>query len=92
MPKVHTQEQIWARDDQAMKHAVTVMRAPMPDSPHLQGLPYFTWGAGRSLKLVDNKAVILECVRTRQRLKIEDWAEPPTSATASRQSGSQQRS
>ena len=73
MPNVHTQEQIWARDDKGMKHAVTVTRAPMPGSPHLQGLPYFTWGAGRSLKLVDDKAGILECVRTRQRLKIEDW-------------------
>jgi len=25
------------------------------------------------LKLVDDKAGILECVRTGQRLKIEDW-------------------
>ena len=69
MRNVHTQEQIWARDDQGMKHAVTVTRG----SPNLQGPPYFTWGAGRSLKLVDDKAGILECVRTRQRLKIEDW-------------------
>ena len=56
-----------------MKHAVTVSRAPLPDSPHLQGPPRFTWGAGRPLNLVDAKAGILECVRTRQRLKIEDW-------------------
>jgi hypothetical protein len=73
MPSVHTREKIWARDDQGMKHAVTVTRSPLPDSPQLQGLPYFTWGAGRSLNLVDDKAGILECVRTRQRLKIEDW-------------------
>jgi hypothetical protein len=73
MPGSHTQEQIWARDDQGMKHAVTVTRARIPGSPHLQGLPRFTWGAGRSLNLVDANAGILECVRTRQRLKIEDW-------------------
>ena len=70
---VHTQEQIKTRDDQGSKHAVTVTRVPMPGSPHLQGLPYFTWGAGRYLKLVDDKAGILEYVRTGQRLKIEDW-------------------
>jgi hypothetical protein len=73
MPSLHTREQIWARDDHGMKHAVTVTRAPVPGSPHLQGLPRFTWGAGRSLNLVDGKTGILECVRTRQRLKIEDW-------------------
>ena len=73
MPNRHTQEQIWARDEQDTKHALTVTRAPVPGSPHLQGLPYFTWGAGRSLKLVDEKAGILECVRTGQRLKIEEW-------------------
>jgi hypothetical protein len=73
MPTRHTQEQVWARDEKGMKHAVTVMRAPVRGSPHLQGLAYFTWGAGRSLKLVDDKAGILECVRTRQRLKIEEW-------------------
>ena len=73
MPNLHTQEQIWARDDQGMRHAVTVTRAPIPGSPHLQGLPHFAWGAGRSLNLVDEKAGILECVRTKQRLKIEDW-------------------
>lgn len=73
MPSLHTQEQIWARDDQGMKHAVTVTRTPIPGSPHLQGLPHFSWGAGRPLDLVDDKAGILECARTRQRLKIEDW-------------------
>ena len=73
MPSLHTQEQIWARDDQGMKHAVTVTRAPIPGSPYLQGLPHFAWGAGRSLNLVDDKAGILECVRTKQRLTIEDW-------------------
>lgn len=47
MAGVHTREKIWARDDHGMKHAVTVTRSPLPGSPHLQGLPYFTWGAGR---------------------------------------------
>ena len=73
MPGLHTQEQIWARDDQGIRHAVTVTRSPIPESPHLQGLPRFSWGAGRSLNLVDDKAGILECVSTRQRLKLEDW-------------------
>jgi hypothetical protein len=58
-----------------MKHAVTVTRSPLAGSPHLLGAPYFTWGAGRPLNLVDGKAGILECVHTRQRLKIEDWGE-----------------
>lgn len=73
MPSPHTQERIWARDDQGMKHAVTVTRAPIPGSPHLQGAPRFAWGAGRPLTLVDDKAGILECTRTKQRLTIEDW-------------------
>ena len=73
MPSLHTQEQIWARDDKGMKHAITVTRAPIPGSPHLQGLPRFSWGAGRSLSLVDDKAGILECPSTMQQLKIEDW-------------------
>ena len=73
MPSLNTQEQIWARDDKGMKHAITVTRAPIPGSPHLQGLPRFSWGAGRSLSLVDDKAGILECASTMQQLKIEDW-------------------
>ena len=73
MSSLNTQEQVWARDDKAMKHAVTVTRAPIPGSPHLQGLPRFSWGAGRSLSLVDDKAGILECASTMQRLKIDDW-------------------
>jgi hypothetical protein len=55
-----------------MKHAVTVTRSPLAGSPHLLGAPYFTWGAGRPLSLVDDKAGILECGRTGQRLRIED--------------------
>lgn len=74
MPSSNTQEQIWARDDKGMKHAITVTRAPMPGLPHLQGLPRFSWGAGRPLSLIDNKAGILECASTKQRLKIEEWA------------------
>ncbi|HRH86160.1 MAG TPA: hypothetical protein PLO41_04870 [Rubrivivax sp.] len=73
MRNVHTLEQIWARDDQGMKRAVTVTRAPLPGSPHLQGPPRFSWGAGRPLQLVDDKAGVLECARTGQRLTIEDW-------------------
>jgi hypothetical protein len=73
MPGLHTQEQIWARDGQGSKHAITVVRARIPGSPHLSGPPRFTWGAGRSLNLVDDQAGILECVRTGQRLKVEDW-------------------
>jgi hypothetical protein len=74
MPSLNTQEQIWALDDNGKKHAITVTRAPIPGSPHLPGLPRFSWGAGRPLSLVDDKAGILECTSTRQRLKIEDWA------------------
>ena len=73
MPSLNTHEQIWARDDKEMKHAITVTRSPIPGAPHLQSLPHFTWGAGRSLNLVDDKAGVLECVHTKQRLKIEDW-------------------
>jgi hypothetical protein len=73
MPGQHTREQIWARDENGARHAVTVTRMPLPDAPHLQGLPYFTWGAGRSLNLVDDKTGTLECSSTRQRLTIEDW-------------------
>ena len=73
MPGLHIREQIWARDVQGLKHAITVVRAGVPGSPHLPGPPRFTWGAGRSLDLVDERAGILECRRTRKRLKIEDW-------------------
>jgi hypothetical protein len=73
MPGSHTREQIWARDVQGSKHAISVLRARIPGSPHLPGPPRFTWGAGRSLNLIDEQAGILECVLTRQRLKIEDW-------------------
>ena len=73
MPGRHTQERIWALDDDGMRHAITVTRAPLPGSPHLQGLPRFSWGAGRPLTLVDDTAGILECISTTQRLKIEDW-------------------
>jgi hypothetical protein len=38
-----------------MKHAVTVTRSPLAGSPHLQGAPYFTWGADRPLNLVDDR-------------------------------------
>jgi len=73
MPSPNTREQIWARDEHGAKHAITVTRPPLPGSPHLEGLPYFTWGAGRSFTRVDDNTGILECVSTRQRLKIEEW-------------------
>jgi len=73
MPSLQTREQIWARDDQGMRHAVTVTRAPVPGAPHLQGLPRFSWGAGRALKVIDDQAGVLECVQTGQRLTLEDW-------------------
>ena len=73
MPSPQTREQIWARDDQGQRHAITVSRLPDPDAPHLQGPPRFSWGAGRPLRLVDDQAGIVECTRTGQRLKIEDW-------------------
>ncbi len=52
---------------------MTVTRAPVPGAPHLQGLPRFSWGAGRPLTLVDDRAGVLECGRTGQRLTIDDW-------------------
>ena len=73
MPSQHTVEQIWARDDAGARHAITVTRSQLPDAPHLLGPPRFTWGAGRSLVLVDHKAGIVECVSTKQRLRLEDW-------------------
>ena len=49
--------------------------APLLGFPHSQGLRCFIshGGAGRPLKLVDDKAGLLERARTRQRLKVEDW-------------------
>jgi hypothetical protein len=73
MPSLHTLERIWARDDRGTRHAVTVTRTRPADSPHLQGPPRFSWGAGRSMALVDEQAGILECAGTGQRLKLEDW-------------------
>ena len=67
MPSLHTREQIWARDVKGSKHAITVVCARTPGSQLLLGPPRFTWGARRSLNLVDDQAGILECVRTRQR-------------------------
>ena len=73
MRNVHAVEQIWARDESGMRHAVTAARSPIPDAPHLLGLPRFTWGAGRSLTLVDANHGVLECAQTKQRLTVEDW-------------------
>jgi hypothetical protein len=73
MPHSHTVEHVWAFDDQGVRHAVTMTRAPIPGSPHLHGLPRYSWGAGRSLSLVDDKAGVLECVHTKQRLQLEGW-------------------
>ena len=73
MPNRYTHEQIAAHDDKGERHVVMVTRSPVPGSPHLQGPPHYTWHDGQTLRLIDDKAGILECVRTRQRLKIEDW-------------------
>jgi hypothetical protein len=73
MPNRYTHEQIAAHDDQGERHVVMVTRAPIPGSPHLHGPPHYTWHDGQTLHLIDDKAGVLECARTRQRLKIEDW-------------------
>ena len=79
MRRVHTRESIWALDDQGVRHAIAVTRSPVQGAPHLLGLPRFSWGAGRSLNLIDDKAGVLECVHTKQRLTIEDWGERASS-------------
>ena len=73
MPNRYTHEQIAAHDDKGERHVVMVTRSPIPGSPHVQGPPHYTWNSGQKLHLVDDKAGILECVGTKQRLKIEDW-------------------
>ncbi len=73
MPNRPTHEQIAARDDQGERHVVAVTRWPVPGSPHLKGPPHYTWHDGRTLRLVDAKAGILECALTKQRLQIESW-------------------
>jgi hypothetical protein len=73
MPIKYTHEQIAAHDDKGERHVVMVTRSPIPGSPHLPGPPHYTWNDGQTLHLIDDKAGILECVRTRQRLKIQDW-------------------
>lgn len=75
MSNTYTREQVWARDEQGVRHAVTVIRAAMPGSPHLQGMPRFSWGAGRSLTVVDDQAGVLQCDRTKQRLTVEGWGD-----------------
>ena len=74
MPNRYTHEQTAAHDDKGERHVVMVTRSPIPGSPLLQGPPHYTWNDGQTLHLIDDKAGILECVRTRQRLKIEDLA------------------
>ena len=73
MSNKYTHEQIAAHDDKGERHVVMVTRSPIPGSPHVQGPPHYTWNSGQKLHLVDDKAGILECVHTGQRLKIEDW-------------------
>ena len=74
MPNRHTHEQIAAHDDKGERHVVKVTRSPIPGSSHLHGPPHYTWLDGQTLRLIDDKAGVLECVRTRQRLRIEDWS------------------
>ena len=73
MPNKITHEQLRAHDDAGEQHVVLVTRSPIPGSPHLKGLPHYTWRDGLALHLIDPKAGILQCVVTGQRLKIEAW-------------------
>jgi hypothetical protein len=73
MSKRPTHEQLAAHDDQGELHVVKVTRSPIPGAPHLHGPPHYTWHDGQVLHLVDDKAGILECIRSKQRLKIDDW-------------------
>ena len=73
MPNRYSHEQIAAHDGQGERHVVMVTRTPIPGSPHLKGPPHYTWNEGQTLHLIDDKTGVLECVRTGQRLKIEDW-------------------
>ncbi len=66
-------DRAWAHDDKNVKRAIKVPRCSLPGAPHLQGQPRFSWGAGRALNLVDDNAGVLECVHTKQRLRLEDW-------------------
>jgi hypothetical protein len=66
-------EQIAAHDDKGERHTIKVTRTPVPGSPHLRGPPHYTWHEGQTLHLVDAQVGILECVLTRERLKIKDW-------------------
>jgi hypothetical protein len=68
-----THEQIAAHDDKGERHVVRVTRSAIPGSPRLHGPPHYTWHDGQTLHLIDAKAGILECVLTKQRLKIVDW-------------------
>lgn len=70
----HSHGQISAHDDKGEPHVIMVTRAPIPGSAHLHGPPHYTWNDGQTLHLIDDKVGILECVRSGQRLKIEDWS------------------
>ena len=74
MPNRFTHEQIAGHDDEGERHVVMVTRSPIPGSPNLQGPPHYKWHDGQTLRLIDAKAGILECVLSGQRLKIEDWS------------------
>ena len=73
MPTRPTHEQLAAHDDKGERHVVMVTRSAIPGSPHVKGPPHYTWHEGQALHLIDPKAGILECVATKQRLKIEAW-------------------
>src|SRR5258706_15997150 len=90
MPSRFTHEQIVAHDGKGERHVVMVTRSPIPGSPHLHGPPRYTWHGGQALHLIDAKAGILECIRTKQRLKI-GAAEHHHSPTPSRRSRSDDR-
>ena len=73
MPARITCEQLAAHDDKGERHVIRVTRSPVPSSPHLRGMPHYTWHDGQSLHLVDAKSGVLECAATGQRLQIENW-------------------
>jgi hypothetical protein len=57
MPGRYTQ--IAAHDDKGERHVVMVTRSPIPGSPHLRGMPRYTWHdrqtlgrGGQSIRIV----------------------------------------
>ncbi len=66
-------EQLVAHDDEGEPHVVMVTRTAIPGSPHLHGVPHYTWNQGQVLHLVDTKVGVLECAATGRRLQVDAW-------------------